>query len=316
MGSTATGSAASWLRSSSYIPGTDLSLLARSRPGDERRASLTSPPPWVLANVRYRAPDIEEDSLTLLKYKQYFTERPLCRCLDAQLPPPEHAESISSDATEGGASNPASELRSSLLDSSAGKSAPVHRERREVENFWRDVRQFLWISDEELDEYRTCSDHAPSESYPASSNAQSDGTPWTESSISESSYSLSDRSAASNGVYQSSGSPNLQRVLSMEETMSEIDSFLSEDESGPSPEDDGYTMTSLSSMSTAETQHHIEEGVGPDSPTPYYGAERHKSGALSRRSPRRVQPDAYLKIQAWWARAARPRFMGRGAQIP
>lgn len=127
------------------------------------------------------APDVEEYSLTLLKYRQYFTESPLGRCLDkdivkaatsvrrihddpaAHSPAPverdheatEDGKSRSEEQVDGQRSSIESGTKSSTPKARHEQPGDVHRiirDPEEVSEFWGAVRSYLWIPDEELEE--------------------------------------------------------------------------------------------------------------------------------------------------------------------
>lgn len=210
-------------------------------------------------------PDVEEYSLTLLRYRQYFTEKPLGRSLD-DVWASDHLPNNTSRGGKAFSINPTSSRETRTLpkreeqnghqiqkeqkvqgpqrhheeaskassDSSIANYTPlIHRDPHEVEAFWRHVQDYLWIPGEELDDDTASILSQPEarqstgeEPSRRDSASRNDGTTQSGSSV----HSPLDRQTHSR-LSVSSGNPKAnrrRRLLSTEEKMSEIDAFLNE----------------------------------------------------------------------------------------
>ena len=144
-------------------------------------ATSESQLPTIQKQHLIHAPDVEDYSLTLLKYRQYFTEKPLARCLDGQCQKTEtswdhtSAENPKKDSIKEPSAEEEQQLngtkkRQTLARDDAtekaldgkgpdlnAKEAPdpqplLRRDRRVAAAYWNHVRDYLWISDRELED--------------------------------------------------------------------------------------------------------------------------------------------------------------------
>lgn len=156
-------------------------------------ATSASQLPPVQKQHLVHAPDVEDYSLTLLKYRQYFTEKPLARCLDDQ----DQKTDVDGDQASAGnlkkddikrlsveeeqldvpkqrqplARNDAAKKnlvgkRADLKAEAAPDSQPLLRRDPQVAAaYWNHVRNYLWISDKELEDgkHRGCEDSSTPE---------------------------------------------------------------------------------------------------------------------------------------------------------
>ena len=207
-------------------------------------------------------PDVEEYSLTLLRYRQYFTEKPLVRCLDnastsgksaderlrgeKKSPTTQPPSREVKDQHQHGHSQPSNEEKShkpprhsgqvpkvpqSSDSSLANPTPPIPQKPHDAQAFWKHVRDYLWISDKELED-DTVSIRSQAKGCHSTREGQSR---WD---------------SASRGDTTASSGPSLQlppdrqtqprpsvpsgdwkptrrkRLLTTEEKMSEIDAFL------------------------------------------------------------------------------------------
>ena len=226
-------------------------------------------------------PGVEEYSLTLLRYRQYFTEKPLGRCLDGsptndKLPderihgetsftttrPPVRELKDSCNKRERGHSRPLGEksqesrvhnediLKTSQSSNSstlANPAAPIQRHPHEVDAFWKHVQGYLWISDEELED-DIISIHSQAEACQSIGG----GPPlWWDSASRNDDRAPSNSSTQSLLDWQTHSSPSVssmdwkmtrqRRLLSTEEKISELDAFFDED--GPRDSQESLSPT-------------------------------------------------------------------------
>lgn len=177
-----------WIESSKQKSTTvERKTLEASRSKPRTSTFSPRPAPRVIQQPVQMPPGVEEYSLTLLRYRQYFTEMPLGRCLDGsstkdKLPdgrirgetsftttrPPVREVKDSCNKRERGDSRPPGEKKSqeprvdnedTLKTSQSSNSStlanptpPIQRHPHEVDAFWKHVQGCLWISDEELED--------------------------------------------------------------------------------------------------------------------------------------------------------------------
>ena len=287
-----------WLESSSSQQTTFVS------PGDgestkSKLSSVRTPSP-VLATAApvaqttiQTSPDVEEYSLTLLEYRQYFTASPLGRCLDEQLvnfrrdpgsrqDEPAHGcqyQSPMIKAKGEDAKNP--ETSNSATDDQEHSEFPIceessatklfKRDSRDVAAFWNQIRSYLWITDEELEAQKETKKSkriygAGFFKIPIQSSLAQDGSithahahdPEARSHQFSKSCSKADDTHAGRKGYQIR-----KRPKTTGDTVSEIDAFLAED--GPMLPADSVLPTTpvitatIDCVASAETRSKIRE---------------------------------------------------------
>lgn len=174
-GNTSVKAIVAWLESSKDESRSVTSVSSDSRSKSSfTTASLSTKPASIIHQQSLpMAPDVEEYSLTLLKYREYFTERPLARCLDekkieATTYSVKHTpdDSPHCPLNAGEKKNAVADRNTNKVSATETRTSPdapqpatrscgecgVSRSHRDIHAFWEDVRSFLWIPNEELEE--------------------------------------------------------------------------------------------------------------------------------------------------------------------
>lgn len=210
------------------------------------------------------APDVEEYSLTLLKYQEYYTERPLGRCLDKKsettvfsVKPVNGDQSPDANSPQSRVKKvPGDQVTLNEKDLESGKPGlntstrsstsykddenrqqknrlPSQRDSEEVKAFWAAVRSYLWISNGELEEVEDAEQRSttiplsltpPKDLTDLSSYGQDDE--GSHASQKEASPHRKVKSEPNVAAVMSRRRKSWKRFLSVEEKMSEIDAFL------------------------------------------------------------------------------------------
>jgi hypothetical protein len=178
-GSTSVKAIVAWIESSSakeeVKTPTSVSSDTQSKTASTLSKSSAAAVPVTPRQCLPMAPDVEEYSLTLLKYREYYTESPLARCLDKKIekdvfsvkpldgntsPDTSPSKNVSGIQTPEGNEISSIEHRLSTGSSASRKNSSNHQEAaprsgrdlEEVNEFWATVRSYLRISNEELEE--------------------------------------------------------------------------------------------------------------------------------------------------------------------
>lgn len=264
-GNTSVKAIVAWLESSSRDEAkSPTSICSDSRSKSSLAPSTLSKAASVEASVKSQqglpmAPDVEEYSLTLLKYREYYTESPLARCLDEKI---EAATTVSVKPVEENDASPLTSSPESQVvhgwttpqgnDLSSGKqglgcsigssasrnndvqnhhqdvTSSLHRDPEEVDAFWAAIRSYLRISNEELEQ--TEYSERFSESHTAALPKNTTNLPSCRQGNEVSDASKHDappcRKVQSKPKVAAAMNRGRKRFLSVEEKMSEIDAFL------------------------------------------------------------------------------------------
>lgn len=286
------------------------------------------------------SPDVEEYSLTLLKYRQYFTETPLGRCLDSpsttnsqtvvvgfaddssqKLSPsdtspsdkqltPRNAQTqpLSQDRRQNGSERARRELKnrrahhSSQNNRSGHNEQLVRRDPREVEAFWKQVRSYLWIPEEELEDMDGSNIPSETTTHPVDVCTTKLASPGQTNSLDEANTSKSQlsphRKVHSETVISSRKRipyPR-RRFLSTEEKMSEIDAFLDEDSGQSSELVSDNSGTPVSTRTTTRSPPGPEAIIPPNTESFKYqghrGAPIQDNHSLSGKQPATQPPQS------------------------
>jgi hypothetical protein len=197
------------------------------------------------------APDVEECSLTLLKYRQYYTATPLGRCLDVLPIPSEEDEGIVASSLPFSVAQAeipfAGDVSSNRTNASDCSKLDKHtigsqmqprsyeRDLTQVNAFWSSVRNYLRSSDEDLEGALNTSTshgvtfptHGPCTAYAAFDQRSGLYTPPTASSAAPSHLGSSTPFTVTSGKYRPR---EKKRFPSTEEKLFEIDAFLCEED--------------------------------------------------------------------------------------
>lgn len=253
-GSTSVKAIVAWIESSSardeVETPTSVSSDARSKTASTISKISVAAVPFTPQQCLPMAPDVEEYSLTLLKYREYYTESPLARCLDKKIekdvfsvkpldgntsPDTSPSKNVSGSQTPGGNEISGTEHGPDTGSSASRKNnsnhqdaAPrSHRDLEEINEFWATVRSYLRISNEELEETEDTeqlSKGLPSTPSKDTTDVSLYSQDNEDSHVStESSHHRKANSEPSTAVVRRRGR---KRFLSVEEKMLEIDDFL------------------------------------------------------------------------------------------
>ncbi|KAG9251265.1 uncharacterized protein F5Z01DRAFT_639416 [Emericellopsis atlantica] len=208
----------------------------KSVDGSSAATTAKATKPWLAI-----APDVEDYSLTLLKYRHYYTVTPLGRCLDVIPDSPGEDKAVVEGAFSGdGASRNAMNAngcpQTKKVTTQSHVQPKYERNPAQVDAFWNSIRRYLHISDEELEGVcgspapyeRTLSEH---ESYNGCAVLDKQTGFYTPPLTASSAAPSPLRCLSSVTVTSDKQKPpKKKRLPSTEEKLFEIDAFLREED--------------------------------------------------------------------------------------